>query len=101
MTAILLILLSLMLPEELTRISTIIGAMIFVILFYLAYRLSLKRFYAIAAIALLVGVSSSVLFEDEAIGAGVTLSVTGLALIISGGLAFYTYLRRYPKANEV
>jgi hypothetical protein len=78
-----------------------IGALMFVIICSLGYRLRLRRFYAIGSIALLAGASASQLFEDEAIGAGVTFSVTGFALLISGGLTFSTYLRQHPMVDEI
>jgi hypothetical protein len=98
--AILLLILSLFLPEELTRISSMIGALMFVIIGSLGYRLRLRRFYAIGSIALLAGASASLLFLDEALGAGVTFSVTGLALLVSGALTLSTYLRRHPIVDE-
>ncbi len=97
----LLLILSLFLPDELTRISSMIGALMFVIICSLGYRLRLRRFYAIGSIALLAGASTSLLFDDEAIGAGVTFSVTGFALLISGGLTFSTYLRQHPMVDEI
>jgi hypothetical protein len=99
--ALLVLMLSLFLPEELTRISSMIGALMFVIICSLGYRLKLRRFYAIGSIALLAGVSASLLFEDEAIGAGVTFSITGLALVISGALTLSAYLRQHPMVDEV
>ena len=99
--AMLLLILSLFLPKELTRISSMIGALMFVIIGSLGYRLRLRRFYAIGSIALLAGASASLLFLDEALGAGVTFSVTGLALLVSGALTLSTYLRRYPMVDEV
>jgi hypothetical protein len=99
--ALLLLILSLFLPDELTRISSMIGALMFVIICSLGYRLRLRRFYAIGSIALLAGASASLLFKDEAIGAGVTFSVTGFALLISGALTFSTYLRQHPMVDEV
>lgn len=98
--ALLLLVFSLFLPEELTRMSSMIGALLFVILLSLGYRLRIRRFYAIGSIALLAGISVSLLIADEALGVGMTFSVTGLSLLISGGLAFRSYLRRNPKANE-
>ncbi|MGB3715721.1 MAG: hypothetical protein WA996_14930 [Candidatus Promineifilaceae bacterium] len=99
--AILLLILSLFLPEELTRISSMIGALMFVIICSLGYRLRLRRFYAIGSIALLAGASASLLFLEEALGAGVTFSITGLALLVSGAFTLSTYLRRHPMVDEV
>jgi hypothetical protein len=100
-TALLLLFLSLFLPKELTRISSMIGALLFVIICSLGYRLRLRRFYLVGSIALLAGVSASLLFLDEAIGAGVTFSVTGLTLIVSGALTLSAYLRQNPMVDEV
>ncbi len=99
--AMLLLILSLFLPKELTRISSMIGALMFVIICSLGYRLRLRRFYAIGSIALLAGASASLLFLDEALGAGITFSVAGLALLVSGALTLSTYLRRHPMVDEV
>jgi hypothetical protein len=99
--ALLVLMLSLFLPEEPTRVSSMIGAWRCVIICSLGYRLKLRRFYAIGSIALLAGVSASLLFEDEAIGAGVTFSITGLALVISGALTLSAYLRQHPMVDEV
>lgn len=99
--AMLLLILSLFLPKELTRISSMIGALMFVIICSLGYRLKLRRFYVIGSIALIAGASASLLLLDEALGAGVTFSITGLALLISGVLTFLTYLRQHPMVDEV
>jgi len=98
--ALLLLFLSLFLPKELTRISSMIGALMFVIICSLGYRLRLRRFYLVGSISLLAGVSASLLFPNEAIGAGVTFSVTGLTLVVSGTLTLSTYLRRHPRVEE-
>jgi hypothetical protein len=63
--------------------------------------LRIRRFYAIGSVALLVGAAASLMFEDEAIGAGTTFSITGLALLISGALIFSAYLRQHPVVDEV
>ncbi len=97
----LLLMLSLFLPKELTRISSMIGALMFVVTCSLGYRLRLRRFYLVGSIALLAGVLASLLFPNEAIGAGVTFSVTGLTLVVSGTLTLSTYLRRHPRVEEV
>jgi len=100
-TALLLLFLSLFLPKELTRISSMIGALLFVIICSLGYRLRLRRFYLVGSISLLAGVSASLLFLDEAIGAGATFSITGLTLIVSGALTLSAYLRQNPMVDEV
>ena len=92
---------SVFLPEELTRLSTMIGALIFVVIGSLGYRLRIRRFYVIGSIALATGVLASWLFADEAMGAAVTFSIIGLVLIISGGLTLSLYLRRHPVVEEV
>jgi hypothetical protein len=98
--ALLLALITLFLPEELSRMSTIVGAFLGVVLVALGYRLGLKRFYALGFITLLSGLIMSALFEQETLGVAFTLAVSGLALIISGGLALRKYLKRHTKAEE-
>jgi hypothetical protein len=98
--ALLLAVLVLFLPDDLSQTSTVVGALVFVVLTVLGYRLSLSRFYATGVIALLVGVFASLIFEDEAGGVAVTLILAGVALIISGALALRIYLNRNPKVEE-
>jgi hypothetical protein len=89
------------LPEELSQMSTVVGASLCVILLSLGYRLMLKRFYALSLVALAAGGSASVLFENEARGVAVTLVAAGGALLVSGSYTFFIYLRRHPEIDEV
>lgn len=88
------------LPQELARTSTAIGFLTGAVLFYLGYRLSLRRFYPLGVLSLVAGVSTSYLFADEALGAGLALAIIGAGLFLSGGLVFFAYLRDHPLADE-
>lgn len=98
--ALIMALVTLFLPEELSRMSTIVGALLSVVLVVLGFRLALRRFYALGFFTLISGIIMSVLFEQEFLGVAVTLAVAGLALITSGGLALRKYLKRYAKTEE-
>lgn len=97
----LVVIISLALPEELTRMSAMIGGLMFAIISSLGYRLGLRRFYVLGVIALMVGVGASLLFPNEALGAGMTFTVMGLLLLGSGGLTLSAYPRQNPLAGEV
>lgn len=99
--ALLLIVISLFLPDELTRTSAMIGALLSVVMASLGFRLKIRRFYALAIIALVAGAASSWLFENEAIGAGLTFTLSGFAMLTSGVLTLLTYLRQHPIVDEV
>jgi hypothetical protein len=89
------------LPEELAQMSTVVGASLCVILLSLGYRLMLRRFYPLGLVALLAGLSASVLFENEARGVAATLVVAGGALLVSGSYTLFVYVRRHPQIDEV
>jgi hypothetical protein len=99
--ATLFIFLAFVLPEELTRISSAIGALMFVIMSSLGYRLKINRFFVVGGVALAVGVSVSYFINDEALGVAITFMVVGLGLLISGAAALFSFLRSNPAGDEV
>lgn len=98
--ALLLAVLMLALPDWGRRMAFVEGALLAIILGYLGYRVSLRRLYVIGAVAFLIGLGASYFIVDEIVGSTVTFAGTGLALLLSGGLALGTYLRNNPPADE-
>jgi hypothetical protein len=90
----------LLLPEELSRMCTIVGAMLGIVLVILGYRLAITRFYVVAFVAIAAGLVMSFLFEEEALGTAVTLMISGAALILSGAAALMQYLQKHPEIDE-
>ncbi|MFN2189507.1 MAG: hypothetical protein ACK2T3_12150 [Candidatus Promineifilaceae bacterium] len=90
----------LLLPEELSRMCTIVGAMLGIVLVILGYRLAITRFYVVGFVAIAAGLVMSYLFEEEALGTAVTLMISGAALILSGAAALMQYLQKHPEIDE-
>ena len=97
--ALLAALITLLLPAELSRMSTIVGALLGIVLAALGYRLAIKRFYIVSFIAVASGLVMSALFEEEALGVAATLMISGAALIISGAVTLQRYLKNNPKTD--
>jgi hypothetical protein len=86
----------LFLPEWAETMPVFEGWFLGVFFIYVGYRVGLKRLYAIGALAVLVGFGAAFLRLGDILGSTVTFGVTGLVLVISGGLALLAYLRRNP-----
>ncbi len=89
------------LPQWTQAMALIEGVLLCVVLLIVGERGGVRRFYAIAALALITGVVAAVGGLDDIPGSIVTFGVTGLALITSGGLAFVRYLGANPPPSEV
>jgi hypothetical protein len=63
-------------------------------------RLSLARFYALAAISLILGVGMSLSGLGNDPGLAIFYGLMGLAVTISGAVTLYNYLQNNPPAQE-
>lgn len=87
-------------PEQLSRMSSIQGFLLALILGLIGYRVSLNRFFAVAAVAMVVGVAASYLFTNELIGSMVTYVIVGGLMVLVGGATLINYLRQHPAAGS-
>lgn len=76
------------------------SSMIALFTLYLAYRFSLRRFYALAAVAFLLGLVTARLALPTTFDSGFYFSALGLAWILSGALTLVSYLRSTRPATE-
>ncbi len=60
----------------------------------------LVRFYVLGALAAVLGVSLAVAAIPEEPGTGIFYGLLGLALVISGGITLWRYLRQNPLPQE-
>lgn len=84
------------LPEWLSKIATIQGILLAVILGLIGYRVGLGRFYLLAAVALTAGIGASYLIANEIIGSLLTYVAVGGLMILMGGITLINYLRQHP-----
>ncbi len=71
----------------------VMGLIMGAIAIYGGYRLDLARFYALGAVSIAIGVATSLASLGEISGGGAYFIGTGLALVLSGVLGLWTYLR--------
>jgi hypothetical protein len=83
-------------PEALNDMSILIGALLFIVLAYLGYRVGLRRFFLTATATLLIGLVSASLVTEEFVGVAVTFGASGMVLLLSGVCAFRSYLDSNP-----
>jgi len=88
---------SFFLPERLIQMALWEGVMLFAVLSIIGYRVGVKRFYLLGALAALIGLSATLGNTGDLLGSTVTFAGTGLAMVISGGVVLLSFLRRYPK----
>jgi hypothetical protein len=91
---------SLFLPDSLTGMSVIVGALMGAVLILIGYRVNLLRFYIVGITAIVSGAAFSWSDVTEFIAVGLTFAVAGGALLLAGGFAFINYLRDHPKQSE-
>jgi hypothetical protein len=100
LAALVLVVVSLFLPDSFTGMSAIVGAMLAAVLILMGFRVSLPRFYLVGIIALVSGVALSWSDVAEFIAVALTFAIAGSALFLAGGFAFVRYLSDHPKQNE-
>jgi hypothetical protein len=90
----------LLLPYEWAdKMSLIVGALLLVIHTFIGGRLGLPRMHVVGIIALLVGFLAALFNLGDIPGVAATFGGTGLALMLSGGVALAGYLRANPSAE--
>ncbi len=65
-----------------------------------AYRFGLRRFYLLAAVALVAGVAAEVLGATEVSGSALVFGATGIASLLSGAWTLRSYLGQFGPADE-
>jgi hypothetical protein len=85
-------------PESYAWMPLLDGILLGFLLLWISQ--GLKRFYLLAAFALTTGVILALNGIGGNLGHGLFYSVTGLALLLSGGLTFWGYLRNNQIAGE-
>jgi hypothetical protein len=91
----------LVLPYEwLNRESVSGGTIFFIVLASIGAQVDLRRLMLIGGLALVLGISLAFLPGSEHAGLALTFTITGLALLLSGGLALRGYLAKNPLTDE-
>lgn len=81
-------------PVSLTWIPALDGLIIGAFLLYLAYNLSLSRFYALAVASAIIGTGASLSGTGDILGSGIYFGLMGGVTLGSGAVVLATYLRR-------
>lgn len=76
-----------------------IGVFFGAMLAYLGHRGQLRRFYYLAAGAIVAGIAAA-LWLDEIAGTAALFVGTGILMLISGTIVFLRYLHRYAEPSE-
>jgi hypothetical protein len=100
LAALMLAILSLLFPEYLSQMSIMEGALLGIILCYMGYRVSLRRFYLLGAAALLIGLAATLWLRDDITGSAFTFGGTGAIMLISGLIILRRYLRSHPISGD-
>lgn len=95
------VLLMLVLPEWFSQMSLVVGAILALVLGLLGYRAQVWRFYLVAAVALGTGILTAIWGAEEVIGSALTFGITGLVLVLTGGITLLAYLRQHPRPEGV
>lgn len=83
-------------PASLAWIPAVMGLVIGAYWLYQGHRMEVLRFYALAALSVVVGTAITLAGVGETHGLPLYYAVIGLALVVSGGLTLRTYLRKTP-----
>jgi hypothetical protein len=87
-------------PTYMAWIPGVTGLILSAFLVMMGRRLSLARFYALAAISLILGVGMSLSGLGNDPGLAIFYGLMGLAVTISGAVTLYNYLQNNPPAQE-
>ncbi|MFX1412068.1 MAG: hypothetical protein ACFFA6_17120 [Promethearchaeota archaeon] len=88
-------------PISLAWIPMLDGLIISAFLLYLGHTLGLVRFYILAFLSILLGAMASLGGLGDTLGSAVYFGGMGVALIASGGLSLWAYLRQtQPPVGE-
>lgn len=81
-------------------IPVICGFFISLLEFYIGSMIGVARFYWLAAIPLITGISLSLIGVSDQMAIAVLLGITGLIWMVSGIFVLVAYLKRYPLPVE-
>ena len=87
---------SLFLPERYWQIALMTGGLLGCILIYFGYRVNLPRFYILGGAAFLVGLGGVYWFNNEVVSSAFTFGVIGFIMLVTGLVIFTQYLRHHP-----
>jgi hypothetical protein len=87
-------------PASLAWMPAISGLTLGAVLLVLGYRFGLLRFYLLSLLVLVFGVGLALGGIGDSLGIAVFYTLAGLALLLSGSLILWLYLRRNPPAPE-
>ncbi len=88
------------LPETFSRLQFAVGYFLAVILWYLGYRLGVRRFYGVGIVTFFIGLVSTITIVEEIKGTGLAITGAGILFLLSGVLTFFRYLRRHPEPKD-
>jgi hypothetical protein len=87
-------------PTYMAWIPGVTGIIASGFLLVIGYRLALARFYALAAISLILGVGISLSGMGNDPGLAIFYGLMGLAVTVSGAVTLHNYLQNNPPAQE-
>ncbi|MHB0869225.1 MAG: hypothetical protein ACYC66_10200 [Chloroflexota bacterium] len=93
------LLLSRLAPASLTWVPALQGLLVGGYMLYMGYNLGLARFYLLAGLSALVGAAASLAGLGDTLGSAAYFGAVGIALLCSGGVNLYLYLRRSSPAG--
>jgi hypothetical protein len=82
------------------RESVMGGILLFLILVSIGVRVNLLRLTGIGIFGLVLGVTLAYLQVSEHVGLAITYTIAGLVLVLSGGLAWRSYLSKNPSPEN-
>jgi hypothetical protein len=87
-------------PQALDWMSALTALVFGLVLAFLGFRSGLLRFYLLGMLVLLVGVGLSSLGYGDIPGMAIFYALTGLIMLLSGGLTLWSYLHHNPPVDE-
>ena len=88
-------------PVGVDRMAGLTGLALAAVWLFIAWRFQLSRFLVLSLVSLGAGVFLAMNQLDDMAGVSVIYFLEGIALLVSGGLTFWAYLRGTQPANEI
>jgi hypothetical protein len=87
-------------PASLAWMPTISALILSAVLCFLGFRFGLLRFFVLGILILAAGISLALAGIGDIRGMAIFYTLSGLAVLISGGLTLLAYLRSHPPLQE-
>ncbi len=87
-------------PASLAWMPAITGLILAGALLCLGYRFGLLRFYLLSLLVLVTGISLALAGIGDSLGTAIFYALAGFALLLSGSLTLWAYLRHNPVVQE-